>query len=532
MPSLALQQPPEEGFVSGSSAEDSSPSFVERLAYEMSTLGLMSGDSQGLTMTFAPKCSSDSGASTGDSHTDLHHAMHQLNHDSSDRLMPVQRTTHQLPGAWFYEMGNESTGLTGSPPSDIDMDGFAFGVRSAALSSRNVTESVEWPSVVTARTSAPRPLFLTPHTLCPPVKKGVCVFCTRRDSLSSLLPGALSHSESLLASGLFAPGPLLLLALVERVRPSIDRSTSTGAPRMTTRGRGRQPACGRTNEWADGREKSEGVCEQEREGRGSRGRRWGGRGGIKRIGAGGYLFDLLASLSSVVSVDARHYARLSAVSATNLRGRRAVLLLLLCCRERWWGDGGGARRRRPISCFFRGDAATAACPIVPLRATTIADCVTTPVVGRRRADAINSRLSFVFVVVYPVVVVVVVRLSRASCVGAGRVVSESRQLFARRLPRSRVVCGASGRPVNGHSSRHRCRRRLIGRPFGPDTWLPLRRSDGAGALRRVRQAAVGRALSEPRGRRKTLGGRPASAIHSLDRAILADYRIWPESPSR
>lgn len=33
-------------------------------------------------MTFAPKCSSDSGASTGDSHTDIHHAMHQLNHES------------------------------------------------------------------------------------------------------------------------------------------------------------------------------------------------------------------------------------------------------------------------------------------------------------------------------------------------------------------------------------------------------------------------------------------------------------------
>jgi hypothetical protein len=119
-------------------------------------------------------------------------------------MMTVQRHTQQLPGAWFYEMGNESTGLTSSPPSDVDMDAFAFGARSAALTSRNITESVEVPSSEHVAEIVGRQgtlsLVAGGWAMAPfPARReeGECLCVLQRARQSVIVfPGALSHMHS------------------------------------------------------------------------------------------------------------------------------------------------------------------------------------------------------------------------------------------------------------------------------------------------------------------------------------------------
>lgn len=161
MPMLAMPRtmggagsstPSEEGFVSGSSADESS--YVDRLAVDFGSFGLVNKTAH--TSAFAlfglqqqQKCSSDSGTSSGD----IEQSGALLNHDINDRITSegiMPGAIHhgndggsQLPGAWFYEIGSDDT--SGSPTGEFH-DDFSSLRAALSLNARNVTESVEVPS--------------------------------------------------------------------------------------------------------------------------------------------------------------------------------------------------------------------------------------------------------------------------------------------------------------------------------------------------------------------------------------------------
>uniref|UniRef100_F1KRY5 RNA-binding protein MEX3B n=2 Tax=Ascaris TaxID=6251 RepID=F1KRY5_ASCSU len=142
--------PSEEGFVSGSSADE--PSYVDRLAVDLGSFSISTNNSHGFSLfgvqqqPLQQKCSSESGASSGE--TD--HSNMFLVHDITERMasegvltVPIQHPTDrgsQLPGSWFYEIGSDEN--SGSPTGESHDDFRA----ALSLSARNITESVEVPS--------------------------------------------------------------------------------------------------------------------------------------------------------------------------------------------------------------------------------------------------------------------------------------------------------------------------------------------------------------------------------------------------
>ncbi|MFH4973827.1 hypothetical protein AB6A40_000536 [Gnathostoma spinigerum] len=145
----------EEGFVSGSSADDAT--YVDRLAVDLGAFGISTNNPHSFPMFDMPqhrqqqqKCSSDSGVSCGDADSTLilsHDLINRMPVEGSGALScVVQQNSEaclQMPGAWFYEVGSDET--SGSPTADFSDE---IGSLRAALSmnARNITESVEVPS--------------------------------------------------------------------------------------------------------------------------------------------------------------------------------------------------------------------------------------------------------------------------------------------------------------------------------------------------------------------------------------------------
>uniref|UniRef100_A0A1I7XFB4 Uncharacterized protein n=1 Tax=Heterorhabditis bacteriophora TaxID=37862 RepID=A0A1I7XFB4_HETBA len=117
-----LSRGSEEGFHSGSST-DESPSYIDRLAYQMTAFEF----NENRFTSSQQKCSSDSGASTGE--------LEQLLAMKEESVT----TGYQLPGSWFYEMGDD---MSTSPTNELD----EIASLRSALGVRNLTESVEVPS--------------------------------------------------------------------------------------------------------------------------------------------------------------------------------------------------------------------------------------------------------------------------------------------------------------------------------------------------------------------------------------------------